>query len=260
MASSSRSQKKQRVADDQVPAAGEDQGADDQVPAAGGHARSSRPEADSKKKYSTQGFGSKARRREQRSNQEAKNIQRTEHNLPIPTCSLSQQIKWEQRLAQANTMRAQSTAQVEEEASRWKFASVGAVPGSVVLPSYIPPTAPFVMPQGLQPPCTGQAPPAAAQRPTVPVLVPDCPEPGEQYSGPRFCPQVQVQESPPPGQYASNVGSARVPHVPLEVSNFRGAFQGAQMHGPGAQVGYASPLAPTGTLLLKVHRSTLDLE
>jgi hypothetical protein len=220
----------------------------EQEPPATGSSRSSTdpPEDDSKKKYSTPGAGSRARRKKARADQEQRNIQRTERNMPVPTCSLSVQVKWEQQLQEANHMRQQSTVQVDEEEHRWREAlSVPALPGSMVLPSYIPPHSTFVAPQVMHSP-----------RPKWGSGVPDCPQPGQMLSGeaptakqpaqmpPRPKWGSVVPDCPQPGQMLSGEAPtatqpAQGPHVPNTVPLFRGRFQGATMYGSGLQLGVA---------------------
>ena len=192
----------------------------EQEPPANGSSRSSTdpPQDDSKKKYSTPGAGSRARRKKARADHEQRNIQRTERNMPVPTCSLSVQVKWEQQLQEANHMRQQSTVQVDEEERRWREGLSGpALPGSMVLPSYIPPHSSFIVPQVIHSP-----------RPKWGSGVPNCPQPGQMLSG----------EAPTATQ------PAQVPHVPNTAPIFRGRFQGATMYGSGLQLGVAIPINP----------------
>ena len=109
------------------------------APAAAGPA-AAKPAA--AKKFSTPGGPSKRRRKEARVDQEVKNVLRQGRNLPVSEAPLSQQIRWEAGLREAEAVRAKAAAQIEAEAmihDRNLRASTAANV-TPLAPTYLPPT------------------------------------------------------------------------------------------------------------------------
>ena len=193
-------------------------------PRAGGNAKK-------KAKYDTQGAGSRSRRTQARLEHEVKNIQRLQHNLPVATVPLQQQIRWEAKLQAAEAARLATAAQVQQESVLWKASSPP--PGTMSLPSYIPPGAKFMTP------CPLQNPQQEAPRHPVPKGVPMCPDLSRVASVPAAAgppkggPPAPVQLQPTTkGCFPSSSSSSLI---------VQGSFQGAMMYGSSTHIGAVKP-------------------